>query len=335
MPSPLRQPRPWAARRAGFTLIELLVVIAIIAILIGLLLPAVQKVREAASRATCQNNLKQLGLASHNFLATNSKFPDGAWADGVAYGNSDLIRLLPYIEQDNVSKIYNFNQPWYGDPLNVTAASNRLKILMCPSDPNANGNGSPMAWSNYHGNAGVWYDRSGKDGMFDDLKNTGRTIAAVTDGTSNTALYSEVANGVFNPAGKNRLADCFETTTPQPYRKLTVAELQTARADFLSKDWATANVPWGGSWRYKGYPYAEGSPWRAWYNHLLPPNRPCWVPQDAATWWSIVVPASSYHTGGANTCLVDGSIRFVRDSVDPDAWMAYGSRAGGEVSTID
>jgi prepilin-type N-terminal cleavage/methylation domain-containing protein/prepilin-type processing-associated H-X9-DG protein len=324
--------------RRGVTLIELLVVIAIIAILIGLLLPAVQKVREAAARTQCQNNLKQLGLAAHNFHDANGKFPDGAWASGVAYGNSDLTRLLPYIEQDNIAKNYDYTKAWWDSPTNVTVAANRIEIRMCPSDPNSNGqpgSGNPMGLSSYHGNCGIWYDRSGKDGMFDDLLNTGRRLEAIPDGTSNTALYAEVAAGSLSGgATKHRIADCYETTVTEPYQKLTFAQLQAARAELLAKDWQTANVPWSGSWRYKGYPYVEGSPWRCWYNHQQPPNKPCWVPQDAATWWSIVVPASSYHSGGANTCMSDGSVRFVTDGIDMDAWMAAGSRNGGEAINL-
>ena len=322
-----------SSRRSAFTLIELLVVIAIIAILIGLLLPAVQKIREAANRMKCSNNLKQLALAAHNFESANGKFPEGAWASGVAYGNSDLSRLLPYIEQDNIARIYDYNQPWWGSAGNVAVAGNRIKIMQCPSDANATGNGSPMGWSNYHGNSGIWYDRSGKDGMFDDLFNTGRTIASVADGTSNTALYAEVANGPFNPAGRNRISDCFETTTGQPYQTLSWAQLQTARAEFLAKDWNTAPIPWSNGWRYKGYPYVEGSPWRVWYNHLLPPNKPCWVP--GGDFWAIVVPTSSFHSSGANVAFVDGSVRFVRESIDMDAWMAAGSRAGGEALNLN
>jgi len=326
-----------AARRAraGFTLIELLVVIAIIAVLIALLLPAVQQAREAARRTQCKNNMKQLALAAHNFEGSYNKFPDGAWGSGVAYGNSDLSRLLPYIEQDNIAKNYDYKQPWWGSPQNVVVAGNRIKIMMCPSDPNVEGNGSPMGWTSYHGNAGIWYDRSGKDGMFDDLENTGRKFGAVTDGTSNTALYAEVAAGGYTGDDKHRIADCYQGTTSLPYQKLTWAQLQQGRNELIAQNWQTADFAggWSPPWKYKGYPYVEGSPWRTWYGHLLPPNKPCWKPDDS--FWSIVVPASSYHTGGANVAMTDGSIRFVSESVDGDAWMAAGSRHGGEAMSLE
>src|SRR5262245_5962700 len=119
-----------AAGRRGFTLIELLVVIAIIGVLIGLLLPAVQKVREAANRIKCQNNLKQLGLALHNYHHANDCFPPGMILSGFDVGDSEatgLTMLLPYLEQDNAYRLYHFEDPWWL-PSNFDAVALPMKV---------------------------------------------------------------------------------------------------------------------------------------------------------------------------------------------------------------
>lgn len=190
--------------RRGFTLIELLVVIAIIAVLIGLLLPAVQKVREAAARAKCQNNLKQMGLAFHNYYSARNAFPAGTTSGPTTYW---CVQLLPYIEQDNVRNKYRFDVI-YSDALNQDTVQIPIQLLVCPSVPDANRFselvGKKYAISDFSGATGVReiqytsgfvnYPKPGDTtGMFNSGSNKPITILHVTDGTSNTLLLFECA----------------------------------------------------------------------------------------------------------------------------------------------
>ena len=125
----------------------------------------------------------------------------------------------------------------------------------------------------------------------------------------------------------NSRFDCYDFGGGSPSGDLTAA-----RNAFLAKNWKTSNIiPFGGQWRWRGYPWTEGSHWRNSYNHILPPNKPCWWPND---WYRLVSPASSYHSGGVVVCMADGSVHFVSESIDPATWTALGTRAGGEVAAL-
>jgi prepilin-type N-terminal cleavage/methylation domain-containing protein/prepilin-type processing-associated H-X9-DG protein len=337
--------RPFVSRsRRGFTLIELLVVIAIIAILIGLLLPAVQKVREAAARMSCSNNLKQLALATHNYHDQVMRLPPGAANDaqpfgpqaGAAWGSSWKVYILPFIEQDNIFKLWQFSgNSGYQNTNNGNAIQNiQIKAFRCPSSPvpdthRASGNGRTIMHTSYTGIAGSVISTaaggvhnvgccngSGPRASSNGILYAGSkvTMVGITDGTSNTWLIGE---------DSDHLRD---------------ANRQPITAGYSSGVGNSAGLygwPMGAAHPVGG----DGANWGDGRHFNCTALR--WelnrtgLGNSAANGTNNDVgtnfPLKSGHSGGVNIAMADGSIRFYTNSLPLATIHALGTRAGGEV----
>ncbi len=326
-------------RRPAFTLVELLVVIAIIGILIALLLPAVQAAREAARRMSCTNNMKQLGLATHNFHDSHKKFPVG-WpretCDDYPSIPSSLFRwsvlasITPYIEQYAIYDSLNMEIPLFGHGGNTSiygygvhtdnqeAVAQMVDPFLCPSDK-ARVIEEGFGPTNYKWCRGSGHNlgsNSDADGVF--TLETKIRFADITDGTTNTAMFSEstlgpgAESGVTEPSGQLTEDNAGEVVV------IVASSLDESACSVLG---TTAAMNRGGRWADSWVCYTS-------YDHWLPPNSE--VPDCG--WRSHVWHAArSRHPGGANVTLCDGSVRFVSETVDRATWQALGSRNGGEV----
>jgi len=357
--------RGFSLFRRGFTLVELLVVIAIIGILIALLLPAVQAAREAARRAQCTNNLKQVGLALHNYHDTYRVFCAGCTGTtGVSWGNhydtnyaymTGWVSLLPYYEQtalwDQFSSPGTYNgrtypafgpYAYHGTGRGYTPLQQQVPGLLCPSDGPAHDKGATtQGYTNYHFSFGdkIWgnFTDQSPRGLFGRIRH--KAVRDVTDGTSNTLAVSECLVG--SVGGRSRMVKggtaaavtglsdspmvCYARIDPNDPRRLT-----------------------GTVWGYKGRYWGEGHGHVAGVTTVIPPNGPsCACGESQWCYWGIFTP-NSHHPGGVNSLFADGSCHFISETIDTGnlsareaeraglltspygVWGALGSIAGGE-----
>ena len=356
--------------RRGFSLIELLVVIAIIAVLIALLLPAVQSAREAARRAQCINNLKQIGLAMHNYHSTTNTFPPGGSRNPYNFpatydnGNADpnsgypswdswsaQALMLPYMEQKPLYDAINFNygpgaRGGAGANANATIYNLKIAAFLCPSDSNAGGQGNINSYNASAGTTSINCCNSNSrkgSGVFN--YEYGASIAAIQDGTSNTIAFGEVlcseasvtgpkrGNSAGN-IGSNKAANQIDVSILVNAISLVQNDFNLCSQKFLSG--LGAGVSYGGG---SGSRWGNGAYGYNMFNTVGTPNITLWstcrMDCCVQAQHAHYVNSSSNHPGGANVAMADGSVKFIKNSVNMPTWWALGTKANSEVISSD
>jgi prepilin-type N-terminal cleavage/methylation domain-containing protein/prepilin-type processing-associated H-X9-DG protein len=326
-------------RRRGFTLIELLVAIAIIAVLMALLLPAVQSAREAARRIECMNNMKQLGLAAVNYAEAIGSLPPTAFFTGNDPNDFGMkARLLPFLEQSAAYDALNMGS-LAADDENWTVRVTSFSVLLCPSDGDGPGvvatldtRSGIVGATSYPNNIGTISTING--GQFDGpayklgQPATGGTVslASVADGLFCTAIFSEWVMGR-NQMSADGLHMVYVAGTPwAPPASTSLAAIASTCQD--SSIWIFDQK---GSDLLQGDCGLGGG-----YSHIMTPNvKACFFQYDGSRADHTLVGASSRHPGGVNVVFLDGSVHFIRDGIDAAAWWAIATKAGGEIVGAD
>jgi prepilin-type N-terminal cleavage/methylation domain-containing protein/prepilin-type processing-associated H-X9-DG protein len=360
-----------ATVRRGFTLIELLVVIAIIGVLVALLLPAVQSAREAARRSQCLNNLKQIGIALHNYNTSSNSFPQGAslnpitspyvlapsnnptsWSNITSWNDwSAQALLLNYLEQGPIYNAINFSfaPAWAGNlcyAVNQTATSTVINTFLCPSDGNAGKDGwlnsyaasqgtttygypfNDADWTNYHKSTGAFaYQRA-------------YSLAQFKDGTSNTIAYSEFL--VNDPSSGPVPGKATGNTGSGGH---LAYDANTAGLANVQADWQACTTKFqgaGGVGNGPGSDWSVGAMGYSIFNTVVPPNGGGTIKWSACRMGCCVqaqhadyIVATSAHPGGVNAMMADGSVKFIKNSINITTWWALGTRGGGEAISSD
>lgn len=331
-------------RHRAFTIIELLVTLSVIGLLIALLLPAVQKVRETARRMSCANNLKQIGIALNSYHEVHNVLPFGCGSDndGIVSSLGTLndrrysahSQFLPYLEQANVYDLIYFNvapfHPYINSGItepdciasgglsavNGPAAITVISTFVCPSDIDRL-LGVMWGHNNYRScNGGGWHGRNG-NGMFG--QNSSVRFGMVSDGLSNTVMFSERCKGTMNHDVYDSLSDIYNIAgiwSEETFQKFCQSLSPETSAAYPQ------NVDAGQNWLEGNFNWTR-------YNHLVNPNSvSC---KNGFTWDGVGMAASSRHSSGVNALLGDGGVRFFNENIDPSIWQGLGTIHGEEV----